>query len=438
MNLSRREALLSVLFGAGYVGLRALATGLPASFLMNPRRALASDAGSCGAKDKAQFIILATSGSGDPINANVPGMYLDPQISHPADPSMAPTNLTLGGQSYTAALPWAMLPQSVLDRTSFFHLMTNTPVHPKEPEVLKLMGAIYQSEMLPSVLAKQLAPCLGTVQSQPITIGATSPSEGLVYEGQAQPIIPPLSLKATLANPVGPLSNLQSLRDQTLNQLNELYRNNGASAAQRAYLDALTTSQQQVRNIRQDLLQSLESIKDNSVTSQITAALTLVQMKVTPVIAIHIPFGGDNHHDAALQTEAAQTVTGVAAIASLMSQLGGAGLTDQVTFLSLNVFGRTVGPANTDGRQHNQNHQVSIAIGKPFRGGVIGGVAPMMGDYGALAIDSKTGKGAAGGDILPVDSLASFGKTTLAAVGIDPATISTTITSGQVIGAALV
>ena len=25
-----------------------------------------------------------------------------------------------------------------------------------------------------------------------------------------------------------------------------------------------------------------------------------MQMKVTPVIAIHIPFGGDNHHDAAL------------------------------------------------------------------------------------------------------------------------------------------
>ena len=43
--------------------------------------------------------------------------------------------------------------------------------------------------------------------------------------------------------------------------------------------------------------------------------MTLIQMKVTPVVAIHIPFGGDNHHDAALATETAQTVSGVAAIA---------------------------------------------------------------------------------------------------------------------------
>jgi hypothetical protein len=120
-----------------------------------------------------------------------------------------------------------------------------------------------------------------------------------------------------------------------------------------------------------------------------------------------------------------------------MSQLSSMGLSDQVTFLSLNVFGRTLGPANTDGRQHNQNHQVSIAIGKPFKGGVIGGVGPVSGDFGALAIDSKSGRGVAGGDIAAVDTLASFGKTALAAVGVDSATIGTAITSGQVIAPAL-
>ena len=74
MMITRREALLSTLFGAGYVGLRALATGLPASFLLNPRRALAdSPAPACGAQSKAQYIIFNTSGTGDPINANVPG-----------------------------------------------------------------------------------------------------------------------------------------------------------------------------------------------------------------------------------------------------------------------------------------------------------------------------------------------------------------------------
>lgn len=436
MRITRRQTLMSALFGAGYVGLRALATGLPASFLVSPRRALADVGASCAARDKAQYVILATSGSGDPINANVPGTYDDPGIFHSADPSMAKTMLTIGGQKTYAAAPWATLPASVLDRTCFFHLMTNTPVHPKEPDVLKLMGATYQSEMLPSILAKQLAPCLGTVQAQPITIGATSPSEGLVYDGQALPIIPPLSLKSTLASPAGPLTDLQGLRDQTLAQLYDLYKN-GASQAQRAYIDALVTSQTQVRSINQSLLDALSSIADNGVASQITAALTLVQMKVTPVVAIHIPFGGDNHHDAGLATETAQTVSGVAAIGSLMAQLGSLGLADQVSFLSLNVFGRTLGAASTNGRQHNGNHQVSIAIGKPWRGGVIGGVGPVAGDYGALAIDSKSGRGVAGGDIAAVDTLASFGKTALAAVGVDAATIGQAITAGQVIGAAL-
>jgi hypothetical protein len=130
-------------------------------------------------------------------------------------------------------------------------------------------------------------------------------------------------------------------------------------------------------------------------------------------------------------------VAGVASIASLMSQLQSAGLQDQVSFMTLNVFGRTLGPVNTDGRQHNQNHQVSVVIGKPWKGGVIGGLAPTMGDYGALAIDSKSGKGVAGGDIAAVDSLASFGKTTMAAVGIDATAINTAITSGTVITPAL-
>ena len=160
-------------------------------------------------------------------------------------------------------------------------------------------------------------------------------------------------------------------------------------------------------------------------------------MNVTPVVAIHIPFGGDNHTDAALAREASETVTGVAAIGTLMAQLASAGLSDQVTFMSLNVFGRTLGPSNTDGRQHNQNHQVSITIGKPWKGGVIGGVGPVAGDYGALAINSQSGAGGAGGDLEPGSTLASFGKTMLAAVGVDAATIDAKISTGKVIPAAL-
>jgi hypothetical protein len=435
--ITRRNAILSTLFGTGLVGLRALATGLPASFLLDPRRALASDpVPPCGSMDKAQFIIMNTSGQGDPINASIPGTYDDPMIVHSPDPAMAPTNLVLQGRTYQAAAPWATLPQPVLDRTCFWHLMTNTPVHPKEPDVLKLMGAAYAGEMLPSILARQLAPCLGTLQAQPITVGATTPAEGLSYGGSALPIIPALALKSTLTSVPGPLTNLQPLRDETLNQLYDLYKN-GASPAQRAYIDSMVTSQRQVRGIRQDLLEALSSIKDNTATSQVLAAVTLVQMKVTPVVAIHIPFGGDNHRDVGLATETAQTISGVATIASLMQQLAAAGLSDSVTFMSLNVFGRTIGPGNTDGRQHNENHQVSITIGKPFKGGVIGAVGPVKKDYGALSLDSKTGAGSASGDVAPLDTLPSFGKTMLAAVGVDAATISSQINGGRVIPAAL-
>ena len=256
------------------------------------------------------------------------------------------------------------------------------------------------------------------------------------YGGAAQPIIPALALKSTLTTPAGPLANLQGLRDQTLGQLYDLYRN-GASPAQRTYIDSLVTSQQQVRSINQSLLSALSSITDNTAPSQILAAVTLIQMNVTPVISIHIPFGGDNHRDVALAGETAQTVSGVAAIGSLMQQLAAAGLADRVTFLSLNVFGRTLGPANTDGRQHNPNHQVSVTIGKPFAGGIIGGVGPRAGDYGALAIDSTSGVGADGGDVSPVQTLGSLGRTMMAAVGIDETVAATQIISGKVIRAAL-
>jgi hypothetical protein len=435
--ITRRQALLSTLFGSGMLGLRALATGLPASFLLDPRRALADmPASGCPDASKAQFIIFNTSGQGDPINANVPGTYDDPNVVHSADPSMAPTPLTIQGKALTAAAPWAALPQTVLDRTCFWHLMTNTPVHPKEPDVLKLMGSTASGEMLPSLLAKQLAACLGTIQAQPLCLGATTPAESLSFGGSALPIIPALALKSTLTSAAGPLTDLQPLRDDTLNSLYALYKN-GATPSQQAYIDSLVTSQREVRNLDQKLLDSLSSITDNSPASQVLAAVTLIQMKVTPVISIHIPFGGDNHRDVGLADESTQTVAGVQTIATLMQLLDSAGLSDRVLFASLNVFGRTLGPGNSDGRQHNENHQVSITIGKPIRGGVVGGLAAVAKDYGATAVDSKTGLSSSKGDISAGDTLASYGQTLLAAVGVDPSTISSQISSGKVISGVL-
>ena len=430
--ITRRQAILTSLFGAGSLGLRALATGLPAALLLDPRRALADGTvPKCGMTSSPQFVILATSSGGDPLNCNAPGMYDDARILHPSAASMTPMTLTLGGQPYTAAAPWSTLPQNVLDRTSFWHVMTDTPVHGKEQDVLRLNGLVDANEMLPSFLAEKLAPCLGTVQPKAVSV-ASSPAESLTSGGKQLPLIPPRSLQATLTSPKGPLQDLQPLRDQSLSELYDVYKTS-ATPAQKAFIDSLVTSQTQVRNLSQDLLALLSGIKDDSINSQIVAAVTLIKMKVAPLVSLHIPFGGDNHADPGLALETAQTISGVAAIKFLMKQLASAGLQDQVTFMSLNVFGRTLGPGNANGRQHNPNHQVSLVIGKPFRGGVIGGVGPVDGDFGALPIESATGKGRAGGDIAPLEALPSFAKTVLQGVGVDPAGVS----AGKIVTTAL-
>ena len=433
-RLRRREALLSTLFGAGCVGLRVLATGLPAEILLDPRRALADPCTTVTTSaGKAQYIILSTSGQGDPLNANVPGTYeTGLNVAH-AFPGQT---LTMNGRKVTGGAPWTTLPQTVLDRTTFWHLMTNTPVHPKETDVLKLMGTTKTDEMLASLLAKQLAGPLKTIQAQPLCVGAASPTEGITFGGQALPIVPPLALKDTLTSPAGPLTSLQTLRDQALGSLYDLYKTE-ATAAARQYIDSLVTSQAQVRSIEQCLLDALGSITDNSPDAQIVAAVTMIQMNVSPVITIHIPFGGDNHRDVGLAKEISQTTSGVQTIAKMTSLLQSAGLSDRVTFMSLNVFGRTINHTNTDGRQHNPNHHVAITIGKPFKGGVVGGVTPVAGDYGCMPIDSATGAGATHGDIAPIQTLGSYGQTMLAAVGVDAGTISQEISGGKVIKGAL-
>jgi hypothetical protein len=68
---------------------------------------------------------------------------------------------------------------------------------------------------------------------------------------------------------------------------------------------------------------------------------------------------------------------------------------------------------------------------------VIGGVIPVKGDYGALAVDSSTGEGSASGDVAADETLPSFGRTMLTAVGVDAATTKSAILSGTVINAAL-
>ena len=157
----------------------------------------------------------------------------------------------------------------------------------------------------------------------------------------------------------------------------------------------------------------------------ITAALALIKMNVTPVVTIHLPFSGDNHSDANFQNEATQTTASVNNIKNLMNKLTTYGLQDKVTFATLNVFGRTFETLN--GRGHNASHSVGLMIGKPFKGGVVGGIVP--GGH-AADIDSATGAALENGDVPVANSLASLAKTLGMGIGLTEAQVNDQITSG--------
>jgi hypothetical protein len=433
--LNRRNLLNGALAGAGLVGLRAMATGLPLSFLLDPKSVRAD--GACANAEGAQFLILSMSAGGDALNCNVPGTYDLPAtfaagtINHsdPMDMSMAPGSMTIGGQKWTAAKPWTGLPQTLLDRTVFFHHSTGTANHGELGRVLQLFGALRRGQWLPSYFAKNLLTCFNTVQVQPVTIGG----EQVSFDGQYLPKLTPTGLKAVLTKPADLQAQLQTLRDDTLTKLNATLKQNRAqTSVERAYLDNMAQSQVDLRRMVDQVATDLSTINNDDASNQVTAAALLIKMNVTPVVTIHLPFSGDNHSDANFQNEANQTNASVNNIKNLMNKLTTYGLQDKVTFATLNVFGRTFGEVN--GRGHNASHAVSLLIGKGFKGGVVGGILP--GGH-AADIDPTTGQAAANGELLAADSLASVAKTLGRGLGMTDAQLDDQITSGVAVSSVL-
>ena len=461
MRISRRQGLLG-LFG-GSLGLKAFVTGLPAWYLLNTRRATAQDL-QCAitARENLQYLILSVSSNGDPLNCNVPGTYEQPAIVHPTQTAMEMVPVMLGDKSYGAALPWSdpsvmsptdvamgvatpatgQLTSAVLGRTAFFHHRTGTTVHGDQPKVMKLLGDMSGGEMVVSAYAKHLSTCFGTVQAAPIAVGARGNSSELVsFAGRTLPSISPTQLKQLLTGSKSdPLVKARVLRDQALNQLNQLAKDDG-SAIQKQFLDKLSTSQTQVRALADQLSTTLASITADDVNGQALAAAALISANVTPVVTIHLSFGGDNHTDTNLQAEADQHVSGVKGIQTVMNALGtltdagGVSLTDRVTFATMNVFGRNLNGIQkvTDrtGRDHYGNHSVMVMIGKNVKSSVIGGVvAASNGTYSAGDIDSATGGQVTGGDISATKSQAAAVRTLGAALGIPDTVAAGDYTAG--------
>jgi hypothetical protein len=456
MDTNRRNFLMTGLFGAGWVGLRALATGLPTAYFLNPSRALADTPppACAAAKNSAQYLILSIDQNGDPINANAPGTYDADDIVHPnpADGSFNKTAIKLGTQTVNGPAIWGTLPQWVLDRTCFFHLATQTTIHPDLPKVLSLMGAAAGQEMLPSIAAYNLASCLGTVQAAPVSLVGTEASEYVTYQGRVLPNLNAVALRDILTHPAGPLTQLMQIRDSSMDQIwARLKASSSATSAQKSFIDSLSQSRQQARSISDSLLNNLGNITTNDASGQALAAAALIKMNITPAVVIRIPFGGDNHFDQNLVTEAQQTASstpvnggtvvnsGVPLIGALFENLQSMGIQDQVTFASLNVFGRTLKSLGEVGRNHWADHHVSILIGPKVKAGVVGGVvsAPSKGDYVALPIDSGSGMGTPNGDLQEGDLLGSLGKTLCAAMGVPQQIIDQSISSGKVVAGAL-
>lgn len=438
MDQSRRNALLSCLCGAGALGLRSMVTGLPIAWLADPKRALAEagDTACQAIATEPQFLILSTSGAGDPVNANVPGTYDNPAIRHSTDPAMAKSAMTLGGKTVQAAKPWASLAPATLARTSFFHHATLTNAHPNQPKVMRLMGQMRRQEMTVSMYAKQLAPCLGTIQREPVVVGAQGSGELLSFEGRALAKLSPTALRSVLATPAGPLSNLRGMRDKDLDRMNALFKEQGTNV-QRQFLDRLALSQREARAIPEQLIEALGDITSDGVDGQIAAATALIKMKVAPVISIHIPFGGDNHNDQDFANETAQTVAGVASIQELLTSLDALNLADQTTFALMNVFGRTLSSTGTSGRNHHPNHSIGIMIGKGVKSSLVGGLASDGKDFSATRIDSESGAAGSGGDIAFESTMGSFAKTLGAALGIGEDVLDEEVLTGKVVRAAI-
>jgi hypothetical protein len=463
-KMNRRDGLLA-LFG-GSLGLRAFVTGLPAWYLMNPRRATAQDLQcAINARDNLQYLILSVSSNGDPLNCNVPGTYEIADVIHPTQTEVEQVPLTLGGKSYGAALPWAdpsvmsptdvamgvakpatgQLSSATLARTAFFHHRTGTTVHGDQPKVMKLLGDMSGGEMVVSAYAKHLSTCFGTVQAPPISVGARGNSSELVsFAGRTLPSISPTQLKQLLTGSTSdPLVKARTLRDQALDQLNQMAKQDG-SPIQQQFLDKLATSQTQVRELATQLGTTLSAITADDVKGQALAAAALISANVTPVVTIHLSFGGDNHTDTNLQAEADQHVSGVAGIQQVMTALAGltdaagVSLTDRVTFATLNVFGRNLNAIQkvTDrtGRDHYGNHSVMVMIGKNIKSGVIGGLIPgstaTSPPYQAGDIDSASGAQMTGGDVPATQSQAAAVRTLGAALGLPDSVAAADYTAG--------
>jgi hypothetical protein len=386
----------------------------------------------------ATFLILNTCVQGDPLNIAAPGSLEEAALrsawasSHPAQ--VAPVAVQLGSVSTTAARPWGALPEALRQRMAFIHHRTFAETHTEHPKVMRLFDGLRRgtgngTEMLPSAIGEELGSTLGTIQREPITLG----DERVTFQGHFVENLSPLKLKALFGGTSGSVRRFADLRAQTLDAAYGSVKSNG-TAAQREYLERVATSRSQAAKLGEQLAGDLLDVpvSDDARAQvlvpglvedypfdpidQVLTAVALVKYKVTPVVTIHLPFGGDNHTDPDFADETLQVQGGVQLMGLVWERLVAENLAQSTTFASLNTFGRTF--LSTGGRAHNSAHHVMTLFGPSVRPGIAGGPVRGAHDYEAAAFNGTTGAVGGTADVPTEKTFAVAARTLLKAVGV--------------------
>ena len=427
-NSTRRALLKAASANGSMLAFRSLATGIPASALLT---GLPTDEALAMDPVEPQFLLMSINKLADPINNNCPGTYDTglQGIHHNQQDKMAPEQLSLNGLNYRAAKPWADLQRAVpwaMNRMSFIHHDTRTNIHSQYSGVMKLMGSSRgpngesnSPEFLPSILSTALGRYQGSIQAPPLYMGG--PEVG--FDGQALGRLRPNALKRLFPT----LSNkdrlIREIRDADLSRFNNMLKD-GGSRKQKAWLEDHVRSLEELRQLDEEVVKGFSNVNSASTADSIEAAMIAFKLNISSVVTINIPFGLDNHRDDALVQEANQTASGCKILENMFKRFKAEGLEDKITFVSMGVFGRTLRKLrNGDGRDHNLNHHVTLLSGKNVKGGVIGGLRSVGGDFGALPINSNTGAGTNRGDI-PLNEFLESAAKTIAAAGLPAADVN--------------
>jgi len=419
-EFDRREFLLRTLVSSGGLCLKSLLTGLPLSFLSH---------GAMAAGD-GHFLVYSSSGSGDPFNCNVPGTYV-PDYAHPPAFS-TPKKMSLGGRNIDAAPVWSDLNSKVLKTSNFFHLRTNTNSHNEMENVLKIFGAVNplegrSPEMIPSVVAHEVGTMKGTLLKQPIGLGSI-----LTYKGHRQKIYNPAEIKSLFASGSDvEKATSRKFRDSQLDMIYKNVKKNG-TPAQKKFLDQKVISSKSAQELGGQLAAALTDINGSTDIDRMKTAAALLALNVTAAVTVRIKFGGDNHKDAGLKTEAAQHASGVATINALYEALEGYKIHNKTNFALLNVFGRRTYLNKSGGRDHHGKHTVMYSFGPGVQSGMTGDIKFSKNIYESQAINSTTGL-ITNPDIDENETHHSAGKSLLAASGIDQSKIDKMITGGKIV-----